>query len=501
MRVIRHMQPTYLSYDRGTLLIRGDAKVPYSTWDDRVKAFRAQGLYYREILDFLGRSELSAIKDGVQDLPPCPDLRCRSLTMRAYQRRALDAWDRAGRRGVIVLPTGAGKTVIGMKAIELVNQPTIVIVPTLDLLEQWRRRVEEEFGIKVGVYGGGENAVEAVTVSTYESAFLRAGELGNRFDLLLVDETHHLPSESFRQIAEMFTAPCRMGLTATYERDDNLHLEMPRLIGGVVYRLGPEDLAGKYLSPYALERVNVELTPLEKAEYERNYGMFTDYLEKNRIWLTSQIAFQRFIMRTSRDPEARKALLARNRAISIAFNSQAKVDKLGEILKDNPDDRILIFTQHNDLVYRISRRFLLPFITHTTAKEERYEVLKGFREGRLRAIVTSKVLDEGIDVPEASIGAIVSGTGSSREFIQRLGRLLRKSEGKGRARLIELVSSETSETRTSSRRKRGRRREKDAEEAEARGKADELDTAGEEEEEESMPKPYDEGEVVDWRSE
>jgi len=492
------MQPTYLSYDRGTLLIRSDAKVPYTAWDERVRAFRAQGLYYREILDFLNRSELSAVEDGVQDLPPCPELRCRSLTMRPYQNKALNAWDKAGRRGVIVLPTGAGKTVIGMKAIELVNQPAIVIVPTLDLLEQWRRRAEEAFGTRIGVYGGGENTVESITVSTYDSAFLRAGEIGNRFQLLLVDEVHHLPGESFRQIAEMFTAPYRMGLTATYERDDMLHLEMPRLIGGVVYRLGPEDLAGRYLSPYTLEKVNVELTPEEKEEYDREYGTFTGYLERNRIWLTSPVAFQRFIMRTSRDPQARKALLARNRAVSIAFNSVAKVDMLGEILRQNPDERILVFTQHNDLVYRISRRFLLPFITHTTAKEERYEVLKGFREGRFSAIVTSKVLDEGIDVPEASIGVIVSGTGSSREFIQRLGRLLRKSEGKGRARLIELVSRETSETRTSSRRKRGRRK-KSAKEVEET-KADDT-TAGEDKEESTMTKPYYEGEVVDWRNE
>ena len=447
------MQPTYLSYDKGSLLIRSEAKVPYSVWDERVRAFRAPALYYSEILEFLRKSELSAVKDGVEDLPPCPELRCR-LEMRPYQKRALNAWDGAGRRGVIVLPTGAGKTVIGMKAIELVNRPAIVIVPTLDLLEQWRERVKEDLGVEAGVYGGGENTVRAVTVSTYDSAYLRAGELGNRFSLLLFDEVHHLPAESFRQIAEMFTAPYRLGLTATYEREDMLHLELPRLIGGVVFTLKPEDLAGRYLSDYTLERINVELTDEERQEYERNYHQFTSYLEENRIWLNSPIAFQRFIMRTSRDPEARRALLARNRAISIAFNSQAKVDRLGEILRTNPDERIIVFTQHNDLVYRISRRFLLPFITHTTGKEERYEVLKGFREGRFRAIVTSKVLDEGIDVPEASIGVIVSGTGSSREFIQRLGRLLRKSEGKGRARLIELVSTGTSEARTSLRRRR-----------------------------------------------
>src|SRR5713101_311424 len=478
------MQPTYLSFNKGTILIKSDAKVPYSTWDDRVRAFRAQGLYYGEIVEFLNKSDLSTVKDGVQDLPPYPDLiKCRTVALRGYQKRALGAWDKAGRRGVIVLPTGAGKTVIAMKAIELVNLPAVVIVPTLDLLEQWRKRVQEELGIEVGVYGGGENTVKAVTICTYDSAYIRAGELGNRFSLMIFDEVHHLPAESFRQIAEMFTAPYRMGLTATYEREDMLHLELPRLIGGVVYRLKPEDLAGRYLSGYTLERVNVELTKDEKEEYERNYRLFTEYLEANRIWMRSPLDFQKFIMRTARDPQARRALLARNRALSIAFNSQAKVEKLEGILRSNPEESIIIFTQHNDLVYRISRRFLLPFITHTTSKEERHDVLKGFREGRFRALATSKVLDEGIDVPEASIGVIVSGTGSSREFIQRLGRLLRKSEGKGQARLIELVSSETSETRTSSRRKR------------ASGGAEVGE--GEEEDDETGARKYDGAELVE----
>jgi superfamily II DNA or RNA helicase len=124
------VRPTHLSYDKGSLLVRSEAKVPYSTWDDRIREFRAQALYYNEIVEFL-KSELSEVKDNVEELPPCPDLRCRTITMRAYQKRVLDSWDRAGRRGVIVLPTGAGKTVIAMKAMELVNRPTIMIVPTL----------------------------------------------------------------------------------------------------------------------------------------------------------------------------------------------------------------------------------------------------------------------------------------------------------------------------------------------------------------------------------
>jgi hypothetical protein len=157
-----------------------------------------------------------------------------------------------------------------------------------------------------------------------------------------------------------------------------LHEELPRLVGGVVYRLRPEDLAGRYLSDFRLEKVSVDLTPDEKAEHDRNYGAFTSYLEETSTRLDSPDAFRRFIMRTATDPAARRALLARNRALSIAFNSEAKLDRLEGILRtSSDDDRTIVFTEHNDLVYRISRRFLLPFITHATGKEEREEGLQG----------------------------------------------------------------------------------------------------------------------------
>ncbi len=190
-------------------------------------------------------------------------------------------------------------------------------------------------------------------------------------------------------------------------------------------------------------------------EYEKYHSIFTDYLTKNRITLNTPIQFQRLVMRSGRDPEARRALLARNRALKVAFNSESKIDKLEEILRENRNERVIIFTQHNDLVYRISRRFLIPFITHTTNKEERHTVLELFNSGEYWAVVTSKVLDEGIDVPEASLGIILSGTGSLREFVQRLGRVLRKKTDRD-AKLIEIVSSETTEVNTSSRRRRGR---------------------------------------------
>jgi superfamily II DNA or RNA helicase len=414
---------------------------------------RKSGLYY---------------KDEVQDLVPCPQLRSKTK-LRSYQQQAIEAWKRAQLRGVVVLPTGAGKTVVGFKAIEIINGPTLVVAPTLDLLYQWKRRLADEFDTEVGTVGGGDLDVRALTVSTYDSAYLRASELGNKFSLLIFDEVHHLAAPGYRQIAEMFTAMYRLGLTATFEREDMQHEELLKLVGGVVFRLGPNDLAGNYLSDYVIQRVNVQLTDQEKIEYDRNYKMFKDYVMTRRIRLATPLDFQRFVMRSSFDPEARKALLARNRAIGIAFNSQSKIDALEEILKSNPEERTIIFTQHNELVYRISRRFLIPFITHTSNPAERREVLEGFRDGRFRAVVTSKVLDEGIDVPEASLGIIVSGTGSSREFIQRLGRLLRKREGKGEAKLIEIISQNTSESRTSYRRKRAAR---EAKTHEAKGRSE-----------------------------
>ena len=161
--------------------------------------------------------------------------------------------------------------------------------------------------------------------------------------------------------------------------------------------------------------------------------------------------FQRFIMRTGRDPRAREALLARNRALKIAMNSQEKIQALGRQLDANKKEKTLIFTLHTDLVYAVSRRFLIPAITYLTPKEERREILENFRKGDYNTIVTSQVLDEGIDVPDATRGYILSGTGSTRAYIQRLGRLLRKVKGK-QARLVEIISKETMEVRMSQRR-------------------------------------------------
>ncbi|MGC8936561.1 MAG: DEAD/DEAH box helicase [Candidatus Methanomethylicaceae archaeon] len=437
-----------LRYYRGTIL-SGSVHIPHSVWDDSLKSYKALGMYYRDAVDYLKESRIP-FQDKVMDPVPCPDLKA-DVIPRPYQVDALYAWEDSGRRGVVVLPTGAGKTHVGILTIQEVNAPAIVIVPTIDLMEQWRRRLKSAFSVEVGAYGGGEDTIGPLTVATYDSAYIRAEELGNRFPLIIFDEVHHLPSPGYSQIAELFASPYRLGLTATYEREDGLHSELPRLVGGKVYERKVSEMAGEYLAPFKVQRIYVDLTEEEEEEYRRNISTFREYLAKRGLRLVKPRDFQRLIIISGRDPEAREALLSRNRAIEIAFNSSLKVEALREILSKT-DEKTIIFTQHNQLVYRLSREFLIPAITHETPKEERAEILSAFSEGKYRAIVTSKVLDEGIDVPGASLGIILSGTGSKREFVQRLGRLLRKVEGK-EARLIEIVSRSTAETRTSRRRR------------------------------------------------
>jgi len=436
-------------YEKGTLAVTSNFKLPHTVWDARSGVYRCLPLFYKDVIEYLKLSRLDYV-DDVLDVPPMPAL-LDTVKLRDYQTDALTRWLRT-KQGVLVLPTGAGKTVIGITAIARLNVPTLVVVPTLELVRQWRRELEKALKIAVGTYSGEAHDLQPVTVATYDTAYLRAEELGNRFLLLIFDEVHHLPSPGYSTIAELFVAPYRLGLTATYEREDGLHTELERLVGGKVYEIGVEKLTGTHLAEYTTRKIVTDLTDNERVEYERYYSVFTEFLKQRRVVLRTPRDFQRFVMRTGRDPKAREALLARNRARRIALNSRSKLTALAKILDAHFGERTIIFTEHNSLVYAISKEFLIPAITHTTPKEERAEIFDRFRTGEYNAIVTSKVLEEGIDVPEASVGVILSGSGSKREYKQRLGRILRKREGK-LAVLYEIVSKGTSEVGISRRRK------------------------------------------------
>lgn len=442
-----------LEYQKGTVVVRGLDSLPFTTPDSRTNYLYSNGINYKKITEYLNGKNIK-YDDRVLDLLPLNDLPKIKVKLRDYQLEAIENWC-LEKMGSIVLPTGAGKTIIGLKIIEIVNSPTLIIVPTLDLIKQWTKILSRNFDIEIGNIGGGIENIQPITVSTYDSAYIKAPWIGNKFLLIVFDEVHHLPAPSYRLIAETFVAPYRLGLTATIEREDHLEQDFPYLIGKSTFQITAKELAeNKYLANYIIERKKTFMSSEEYLKYKESMTIYYTCLKKIGLKMNSNNAFKRLIMMSTNNTMARRALVARNNATDIALNSRSKIDEIRKILSENKDIKTIIFTQHNKLVYEISNDFLIPFITHKSSKEEREDVLSGFKDSRYKAIVTSKVLDEGIDVPDAQLGILVSGTGSSREFIQRLGRLLRPKNDNNEARLIEIVSSGTSETVTSERRHR-----------------------------------------------
>src|ERR671931_410258 len=451
-------RPPTLSFDRGTLLLHppppGKAWLDYATWDARVERFRLPALHYRRLLEAL-RVEGTPLVDHAPAFTPLPLVPALEMTPYPHQRAALAAWLAAGRRGVVVLPTGAGKTYPAQLALQATQQSTLIVVPTLDLMHQWYAHLLAAFpDAPVGLLGGGSHDDTAVLVATYDSAAIYAEALGNKYALVVFDECHHLPSEFTRVIAEYSLAPYRLGLTATPERSDGTHADLQALIGPEVYRTSAAALAGTVLAPHRVVRLTVRLSPRERQHYEALLATRNRFLEQCGIRLGSVAGWQAFVRASARSRAGRRAMLAHREARGFAFGTAGKLRVLADLLAKHHQARTLIFTEDNAMVYRISRAFLLPAITHRTPVKERHAILQRFRTGEYPVIVTSRVLNEGVDVPEASIAIVLSGTGSRREYVQRLGRILRRREGK-LAVLYEVVAEATNEEQVARRRGQG----------------------------------------------
>ncbi len=462
------MSPIELQYEQGTILISAPTETlpaglkEYVTVDSRTDTMRVSAYQYapfRATLEASGH----AVVDRILDCPSLPADLNSAYQLRPYQAEAIADWQATDRwrgvagqsapAGVLEFPTGSGKTVIALKAIEALGVSTLVVVPTIDLLEQWRAELSDEFDLPVGQFGGGKQQREALTVSTYDSAYLKADTVGNRFGFVIFDEVHHLGGEGYQEIARLLAAPARLGLTATFERPDGAHEHIEEILGAVVCKLDIDDLAGDHLATYDCKRLTVSLTLEERAEYERAQETFTDYLAASNIQFTGGSDYQKLIKRSGTDPAAREAVLARERARQIVYGSQAKLEALESVLADHPEERTIIFTAYNDLAYDVAERFLIPAITHQTPADERRGILERFRTGAYSRVVTSNVLDEGVDVPDASVAVVLSGSASEREFTQRLGRILRPKADGGRATLYEVVVEDSLEQRVSNRRR------------------------------------------------
>lgn len=442
-----------LKFESGTLILEGaieNDSVPNAfVWDNRTRQFRAPAFLYRHIIkEFIATK--TTYTDEANGYAKFDFKQKFNLTPRPYQTESIENWRTYNRCGVIVLPTGAGKTHVATMAIEMCGRQTLVIVPTLDLMNQWYDLLISTFNAEIGLIGGGFYEIGAITVTTYASAFRHQERLGNQFGLVIFDEAHHLPSEGYKYAAEFAIAPFRLGLTATPERADGDESELERLIGKTVYRLEAQQIAGEYLADYTLERIEVDLTEAEREMYETERTIYTNFRRKMNLPY-GQEGWRLFLIQSARSEDGRRAMKAYRNYKKIALGTEAKLHVLQDLLIRHRHDKTLIFTAENEMVYRISNDYLIPAITHETNVKERKFWLDAFNGGNVLALATSKVLNEGVNIPDASVAIILSGSGSSREHIQRLGRILRKKDDK-QAILYEVVTRNTTEEYTSQKR-------------------------------------------------
>jgi superfamily II DNA or RNA helicase len=356
---------------------------------------------------------------------------------------------------MIVMPTGSGKTYFAAMALNHIKRPALIVVPTIDLMHQWVTVLERFFDCEVGMLGGGERNICPITVSTYDSAVINMEFIGNLFGLVVFDECHHLPGAINRTAASMCIAPYRLGLTATPECSDESYLLLNELIGPIAYQIHIDELEGSVLSPYITRRIQIKLESDEAVEYESNRAIYTDFLRRHNLSFVNKNDWSRFLGLSVREPDGRAALDAYLKQRSLARAGKSKFKKVWELLRKHSRERIIIFTADNHTAYQLGQKFLLPVLTHHTRAIERKLFLDKFRSGEYPVLVTSKVLNEGVDVPEAGIGIVVSGSGSIREHVQRLGRILRAGVGK-KAILYELVTESTAEVYVSKRRREHR---------------------------------------------
>jgi superfamily II DNA or RNA helicase len=444
-----------LSFMAGTLELRdwpaGRALPASWRWDERTRCHRAPACAYAEVVRELVTSKTQYTDEARRYTELAAGARVHREP-HPYQAEALAAWRAHRGRGVVVLPTGAGKSHVAVLAIDDKRRSALVVAPTLDLVRQWYDLLTTTFGGPVGVVGGGDHDVQPLTVTTYDSLHLHADHLGARFGLVVFDECHHLPSPAYSLAARALIAPFRLGLTATPERADGRERDLDALIGPEAYRKDIVELSGDYLATYETERVSIELTPEERALHDAERAIYREFVTSHGIRMSQPSGWGEFVMLSTRSAEGRRAMVAYRKQRAIAFAPKAKLEYLEHLLHVHRGDRAILFTQDNATAYAIAGRFLVPVLTHQTKVRERSAILAGLAAGTYHAVATSRVLNEGVDVPDANVAVILSGSGTVREHVQRLGRILRK-RGDKRAVLYELVTEETTETYTSERRR------------------------------------------------
>ncbi|KMY66394.1 hypothetical protein AAU61_17070 [Desulfocarbo indianensis] len=419
-------------------------------WDKRSLLWRCDALHYTEVLERIGKAGLGVI----DTVPRWRDVRWGRINLpvlRTEQNEAVDAWLGSG-AGLVIMPTGTGKTEVALAIMKQTAVSTLVVAPVRDLMYQWHQRILRGLNYDAGIIGDNIYDLKAVSVTTYDSAYIHMDKLGDHFGMIVFDECHHLPGRLRRDAAVMCAAPMRLGLTATPERSDGRHVDLEWLIGPKLYEMPLAKARGRTLAEYEVVRIPVHLNPEERARYDSLSRHVRGFMYERRKDQDGY-SWEDLCAETCKDPGARRAQKAYFAKQAIEDRAEEKLRVLEDLFRLHADAMVIVFTGSNAMARDVSLRFLIPCLLNHSKKHERRDILEGFARGDYPAIVANQVLDEGVDVPKAKVAVVLGGKSSSRQAIQRLGRVLRKS-GSDKAVLYEVVCEETKEEMRSRRRRR-----------------------------------------------
>jgi DNA excision repair protein ERCC-3 len=338
---------------------------------------------------------------------------------RAYQQAATSAFHAAG-SGVIVLPCGAGKTIVGMSCIEKLQTSTLILATNITAVRQWIAEILNKTTLhedQIGEYSGHRKEIRPVTVTTYqilthrenrEADFAHLALFDERdWGLIIYDEVHMLPAPVF-QITSTIQARRRLGLTATLVREDHREDDVFALIGPKRY-----DLPWKLL--------------------EQQGWIAKARCEEIRVTMDSDLRME-------------YAIADKRQKFRIASENPRKLHRVRELIRKHRGDRILILGMYIDQLKILAKEFDIPVLTGATAQARRDACFAAFREGTCPVLACSKIANFSVDLPDASVAIQISGTfGSRQEEAQRMGRILRPKPGENQAFFYSLVSHETTE--------------------------------------------------------
>ncbi|MDZ4830441.1 MAG: DEAD/DEAH box helicase family protein [Phycisphaerae bacterium] len=455
------MQPSSprLSFDRGTLRIDGVARsaVQFALacgcdWDPRVDAWRCEAIRASAVERALKATYGADWTNAIEFLrAPALDA-SRLPSLRPEQTEAVTQWEKAGRRGQVIMPTGTGKTVVALAAIAAARVSTLIVAPIRDLMYQWHRRILKDLGYDAGVIGDNQHVIRPISVTTYDSAYIHMAQLGDRFEFLVFDEEHHLSGACVREAAILSAAPLRLGLTARPWRADGRHTELETLVGPVVYEMPFDAARRNRLADFDVIRIPVALHEEEQETFDRCSRLIRDVIAERRRQ-NPRFTRDDLCAEASADPEARHAMKAFFAKRAIEDRAHEKFRVLEDLFRLHSGSRVIVFAGSNQMAIDVSQRFLVPSLLAHSPKWERHAVLDGFANGEFPVVVANQVLDEGIDVPDAKIAVVLGGHASTRQALQRLGRILRRV-GEARAVPYEVVCETSGETQRSRDRRR-----------------------------------------------